>query len=108
MVIVGVDVTDVYATIADLAGIDLFMSLVIILVLAIVGITVVRSSLRPLTEIEQTAEGIAAGDLSRRVPDRDPRPEVGRPARSPNALPTHPSSPSPPPPAPNTPPPPPH
>ncbi|HLQ53798.1 MAG TPA: HAMP domain-containing sensor histidine kinase, partial [Streptosporangiaceae bacterium] len=86
IVIVGLDVTDVYATIAHLAGIDLFMSLVIILVLAIVGITVVRSSLRPLTEIEQTAEGIAAGDLSRRVPDRDPRTEVGRLGRSLNAM----------------------
>ena len=86
IVIVGLDVTDVYATIAHLTGIDLIMSLVIILVLAIVGITVVRSSLRPLTEIEQTAQGIAAGDLSRRVPDRDPRTEVGRLGRSLNAM----------------------
>ena len=43
-------------------------------------------SLRPLTEIEQTAEAIAAGDLSRRVPERDPRTEVGRLGRSLNAM----------------------
>ncbi|MEE6281446.1 sensor histidine kinase [Georgenia sp. MJ170] len=38
----------------------------------------VRRELRPLAEIEQTAGAIAAGDLSRRVPDADSRTEVGR------------------------------
>lgn len=38
----------------------------------------VRRELRPLREIEQTAGAIAAGDLSRRVPDGDPHTEVGR------------------------------
>src|SRR5262249_20842116 len=46
----------------------------------------VRSSLRPLTDIELTAEAIAKGDLSRRVPDRDPRTEVGRLGGSLNAM----------------------
>jgi two-component system OmpR family sensor kinase len=54
--------------------------------LAIVGIAIVRSSLRPLTDIEQTAQAIASGDLSQRVPDRDPRTEVGRLGRSLNAM----------------------
>ena len=54
--------------------------------LALVGVALVRASLRPLTDIEQTAEGIAAGDLTRRVPDRDPRTEVGRLGRSLNAM----------------------
>src|SRR6266536_242093 len=49
-------------------------------------IGVVRTSLRPLTEIERTAEAIAAGDLTRRVPDRDARTEVGRLGRSLNAM----------------------
>ena len=85
-VVVGVDVTDEYATIGRLTSIDLIVSAVILIVLALVGVTVVRASLRPLTEIEQTAEGIAAGDLTRRVPDRDPRTEVGRLGRSLNAM----------------------
>jgi two-component system OmpR family sensor kinase len=34
--------------------------------------------LRPLREVEDTAAAIAAGDLSRRVADDDPRTEVGR------------------------------
>jgi two-component system OmpR family sensor kinase len=37
----------------------------------------IRSSLRPLVAVEQTAEAIAAGDLTRRVPETDPRTEVG-------------------------------
>jgi two-component system OmpR family sensor kinase len=89
IVIVGLDISNVYATIGRLIGIDLIVSLIVILVLAIVGITVVRRSLRPLTEIERTAEAIAAGDLSRRVPDRDPRTEVGRLGRSLNAMLSH-------------------
>jgi two-component system OmpR family sensor kinase len=50
---------------------------------------VVRASLRPLAEIEQTAVEIAAGDLSRRVPDRDPRTEVGSLGQSLNAMLAH-------------------
>jgi two-component system OmpR family sensor kinase len=49
-------------------------------------VAIVRASLRPLTDIEQTARAIAAGDLSRRVPDLDPRTEVGRLGRSLNRM----------------------
>jgi two-component system OmpR family sensor kinase len=86
VVVVGVDVSNVYATMGRLTSIDLIVSAVILIVLALVGVALVRASLRPLTEIERTAEGIAAGDLTRRVPDRDPRTEVGRLGRSLNAM----------------------
>ncbi len=46
----------------------------------------VRRSLRPLAGVEQTAEAIAAGDLSVRVPPADPRTEVGSLAASFNAM----------------------
>jgi two-component system OmpR family sensor kinase len=59
---------------------------IVLVALAIAGIAIVRSSLRPLTDIELTAGAIAAGDLSQRVPDRDPRTEVGRLGRSLNAM----------------------
>ncbi len=85
-IIVGFDVSSVYRTLDGLALIDLIVSAVVLVALAIVGIAIVRSSLRPLTDIELTAEAIAAGDLSRRVPDRDPRTEVGRLGRSLNAM----------------------
>jgi two-component system, OmpR family, sensor kinase len=85
-IIVGFDVSSVYRTLDGLALIDLIVSAVVLVALAIVGIAIVRSSLRPLTDIELTAEAIAAGDLSRRVPDRDPRTEVGRLGRSLNTM----------------------
>ncbi|MFC4335836.1 sensor histidine kinase [Salininema proteolyticum] len=46
--------------------------------LATLGAGLVRASLSPLRQIETTAAIIAAGDYSRRVPDRDPQTEMGR------------------------------
>jgi two-component system, OmpR family, sensor kinase len=84
--IVGVDLGDVNGTINQLAYIDLVVSGIVLVALAVVGVAIVRASLRPLTDIELTAGAIAAGDLSQRVPDRDPRTEVGRLGRSLNAM----------------------
>ncbi|MFI6540009.1 sensor histidine kinase [Nonomuraea sp. NPDC050547] len=58
----------------------------ILLILAVVGVALVRRSLRPLVVIERTAGAIAAGELSRRVPDGDPRTEVGRLASAINGM----------------------
>lgn len=46
----------------------------------------VRRSLRPLTQIEDTAAAIAAGDLSRRVPSLPATTEVGRLAAALNGM----------------------
>ncbi len=57
--------------------------------LALLGVAawlVVRVSLRPLLDVEHTAEAIAAGDLSRRVPVASERTEVGRLAGALNAM----------------------
>jgi two-component system, OmpR family, sensor kinase len=83
---VAVDVSGVYSTISQLAVIDLIVSVLLLLLLLIAGIAVVRASLRPLTSIERTAGAIAKGDLTRRVPELDPRTEVGRLAQSLNAM----------------------
>jgi two-component system, OmpR family, sensor kinase len=88
-VILGLDVTSVYRTLGELTTIDLIVSCALLLVLAFVGIALIRSSMRPLRDIEQTAEAIAAGDLGRRVPERDPRTEVGRLGRSLNIMLAH-------------------
>lgn len=85
-VITAWDVSSVYQTLGKLTGIDIIVSGILLLGLAVIGVTVIRVSLRPLTDIEKTAEAIAAGDLSRRVPDRDPRTEVGRLGRSLNTM----------------------
>jgi two-component system, OmpR family, sensor kinase len=85
-IIVGLDVTGAYRTLGKLTGIDVIVSGVILLALFVAGVALVRASLRPLIDIEQTAGAIAAGDLTRRVPERDPRTEVGRLGRSLNAM----------------------
>ena len=88
-IILGIDVTNAYRTINELTIIDLIVSCALLLVLAAVGITVIRRSMRPLIDIERTADAIAAGDLGRRVPERDPRTEVGKLGRSLNVMLTH-------------------
>ena len=85
-VVVAASLDGIDSTIRQLRGIDLVVSVVVLAVLAGVGAVIVRASLRPLVEIEQTARGIAAGDLTRRVPDRDPRTEVGRLGRALNTM----------------------
>jgi two-component system OmpR family sensor kinase len=53
---------------------------------AVLGWWVVRVGLRPLAEVERTADAIAEGDLTRRVPEAQPSTEVGRLARALNAM----------------------
>jgi two-component system OmpR family sensor kinase len=84
--IVGVDLGDINGTVGQLAYIDLVVGGIVVVALAMVGIAIVRTSLRPLKDIEDTAAAIAAGDLSRRVPDSDPRTEVGRLGRALNTM----------------------
>jgi two-component system OmpR family sensor kinase len=85
-VVVAASLDGIDSTTRQLRLIDLIVSVVVLLVLAGVGAAIVRASLRPLVEIEHTARAIAAGDLTRRVPDRDPRTEVGRLGRALNSM----------------------
>jgi two-component system, OmpR family, sensor kinase len=85
-VVYAIDASSVYTTIGELDTIDLLVSLAVIALVAILGFGLIRASLRPLNDIEETAGAIAAGDLSMRVPDRDPRTEVGRLGRSLNVM----------------------
>ena len=89
VVVVATDATSVYRTIGDLALIDLLLSFGVIVLLGAIAAALIRASLRPLTEIERTAGAIAAGDLSERVPERDPRTEVGSLGRSLNVMLSH-------------------
>ena len=77
-VIVGTDLGDVARTAGRLVGVEIVVGSIVLVLVAGLGIAIVRASLRPLVNIEHTAEAIAAGDLSRRVSDADPRTEVGR------------------------------
>lgn len=76
--VVGTNLREVGRTVGRMIGVDLVVGSVVLVLVAGLGVAIVRASLRSLVKIEQTAAGIAGGDLSRRVPDADPRTEVGR------------------------------
>jgi two-component system, OmpR family, sensor kinase len=75
---VAIDLSDVQSTVRALIYAQVGIGAAVLLVLGVAGFAVVHRSLRPLAEVEQTAAAIAAGQLDRRVPERDPRTEVGR------------------------------
>ncbi|MGB3351287.1 MAG: HAMP domain-containing sensor histidine kinase [Mycobacterium sp.] len=75
---VAIDLSDVKSTMRSLVYAQAGIGTAVLLVLGVAGYAVVHRSLRPLAEVEQTAAAIAAGQLDRRVPERDPRTEVGR------------------------------
>ena len=84
--VMGADLGPVRAEIRRLITVELTAGAAIVLVLAVVGIAVVRANLRPLDDIEMTAGEIAKGRLDHRIPERDPRTEVGRLGRSLNTM----------------------
>ena len=72
---VAIDLSDVSSTVRALTWSQAGIGAAVLLVLGIAGYAVVHRSLRPLVEVEQTAAAIAAGELDRRIPQRDPRAE---------------------------------
>ncbi len=86
ILVVAVDLGPVGAEIQRLITIELIVGAAIVVVLAIVAIAVVRANLRPLDDIELTAGQIARGHLNHRIPERDPRTEIGSLGRSLNAM----------------------
>jgi two-component system, OmpR family, sensor kinase len=84
--IVGADLGNINATIGGLAVTVLIIGLIVVCILALAIVLVVRASLRPLVDIEETAGEIAAGHLNRRVREQDPRTEIGSLGRSLNIM----------------------
>jgi len=86
LVTVAYDLSDIQQTVRSLVLLQLGIGAAVLLVLGLAGSWVVHRSLRPLTEVEKTAAAIAAGELDRRVPERDPRTEVGRLSQALNGM----------------------
>ncbi len=86
VVLIGINLQDVEQTTHRLVVLELVIGTVVLLIIGGVGYVVVRRSLRPLVAVETTAEAIAEGDLTQRVPESDPRTEVGSLSRSFNAM----------------------
>lgn len=88
---VAQDLADADSAVARLIWTEVVVGAAVLILLAALGVVGVRSSLRPLRDIERTAGAIAAGDLSRRVPEPEPptavaRTELGRLARALNVM----------------------
>jgi two-component system OmpR family sensor kinase len=84
--VVAKPMSDVDSAVGQLIWTNLLVGLGVLIVIGTLGIAIVRTSLRPLTEIERTAGAIAGGDLTKRVPEGDPRTEVGSLSHSLNAM----------------------
>ncbi|GII65206.1 two-component sensor histidine kinase [Sphaerisporangium krabiense] len=85
-VVIAIDLTSVDQITSRLMMSELLGGGIVMVVLAVLGVVIVRRSLRPLVEMEHTAAAIAGGQLGRRVPDADPRTEVGSLAASLNGM----------------------
>lgn len=84
--VVGTSLSDVDRTVDRLRRIDTTVSISTLIALLVLGYLLVRVRLRRLSEVEQIAEQIAGGDLSRRVPDWGNHNEVGRLAQALNVM----------------------
>ena len=78
IVVTAAPLSAVDAAIDRLVGILLGVGSMALAAAAVASWWLIRRGLRPVDRMIDTAAAIAAGDLSRRVPDADPRTELGR------------------------------
>jgi two-component system OmpR family sensor kinase len=85
-VVAVVSVRNEVSTLAHLFRLNFFVGGAVLGLLALVALVVLTRSLRPLRQIAVTADAIAAGDLSARVPPAPKRSEIGRVATALNRM----------------------
>jgi two-component system, OmpR family, sensor kinase len=76
--VIGYSLDDLDSTVTRLEVADALAGAIAVLLLAGIGLPLVRASLAPLARIEATAAAIAGGDLSRRIDHPPANTEVGR------------------------------
>jgi two-component system, OmpR family, sensor kinase len=84
--LVALPLQQVNAEVARLLIFEIALGLLVLLGGAVLALWLARVTTRPLERIAVTADAIAAGDLTRRVSDEDPRSEVGRVGLAFNAM----------------------
>jgi two-component system OmpR family sensor kinase len=85
-VVAGQSLQDLKATSNQLKSLYFLIGLVLLFIIGIGSRAVIRVSMRPLEDVEKTAEEIASGNLSARMPVTDPSTEVGRLVSSLNSM----------------------
>ena len=83
---VAVSLRSVDRTVRRLVLVELLIGLAVTLTCGVLGWYAVRRAFRPLSQIEDTAAAIAAGDLGRRIPTRAAKDEVTSLSRSLNSM----------------------
>jgi two-component system OmpR family sensor kinase len=83
---VAVPLDEVQHTVGRLRTIELVVGLIVLALLGIAAFLLVRRSLKPLVAVEIAAESLAEGDFTQRVPEGDPRTEVGSLSQSFNTM----------------------
>jgi two-component system OmpR family sensor kinase len=78
ILLISTPLNSVDSTLNRLLLIEILVTAIALAAIAALGLWAVRLGLRPLREIETTAEAIVAGDLSKRVERAEERTEVGR------------------------------
>lgn len=84
--VVAIPLVDVQDTLQRLVGIEIVVALLLLAVISLGAWALIRRELQPLDAMASAATDIAAGDLSRRVDESDPRTEVGRLGRALNQM----------------------
>jgi two-component system, OmpR family, sensor kinase len=86
IIVVGVPIGGTTSTLHTLLLIELAVTAGALVLALAGGWWLVRLGLRPLADVERTADSIAAGNLDQRVPGADESTEVGRLARALNVM----------------------
>ncbi|HTR70871.1 MAG TPA: ATP-binding protein [Mycobacteriales bacterium] len=77
-IVVATSMTELNHTVTHLILLELVIGGLVLVLMGGGGYLLIRRSLRPLVEVEHTAEAIAAGDLTRRVTPLPTSTELGR------------------------------
>ncbi|HEV2361403.1 MAG TPA: HAMP domain-containing protein, partial [Acidimicrobiales bacterium] len=85
-VVVAIPLTNVTDTLRQLELVEALVTFAVLVALTAAVLMIIRIGLRPLVEMTETADAIAAGEMSRRVPHADQRTEVGQLAAALNAM----------------------
>jgi two-component system OmpR family sensor kinase len=86
VLVVATPVSSVANTLSRLLVAELLVAAGALLAAVLLGLWLVRVGLRPLLDVERTAEAISGGDLMHRVPNANARTEVGRLASAFNVM----------------------
>jgi two-component system OmpR family sensor kinase len=84
--IAAISLEEIEKTLNRLRVLFFLIGFIVLLLIGLLSLAVVRISLKPLTSVETTANAIARGELSARLPEANPKTEVGRLTESLNSM----------------------